>query len=691
MKADVPRPRLHERLGHLVDAARMPVLVAISYWLGAKAAFLVGTLSDQIFAPFWPPNIVLLCALLLVPTRRWWLCILAAFPAHAVAELEIGMDAPQLLVAFATNCMVALLNAFGVRKILGQPPWFDTLNKAALYVLITAVASPALSALGGAFVPILGGGAINDYWLHWLQWFASNALGSVTLGPILLIWLSEYRWRLGRAPIWSNVEGLLLGLVLLFFCMFAFELATRALGRGLVPALLYLPLPLVLWAALRFGVKGASSAVMIVTVVLIWRALNGPSLFSAEDPETNVFGMQAFLLGLAIPILLLGAAIEETRTAEQAVRESEDRMAFAAASANVCLWHFNRKTDRVWMTAHGRRMFGFGTGETITRSAVVKAIHPDDRDAAIAALRSAAIAGQLADNEFRIVRRNGEVRWIRARARTHSNDHGEQTFVSGTFADVTDRRAIEQEAASQRRELAHLTRVAMLGELSAGIAHELTQPLTAILSNAQAARLILADSAPDLGEITEMIEDIISEDNRAGEVIHRLRGLMKKGEPQYEPVDLNEVVHSTLRLLHSELIGRRAKIRTDLATELPLASGDAVQLQQVLLNLMMNALEAMTDVAPSGRIVLISTRATGNGYIEVSVADHGVGFASLRQPYLAQPFFTTKEGGLGLGLSICSSILKSHGGKLDLVNNPNGGATARFRLPEHQVVTGEVS
>src|SRR5207253_3750458 len=131
-----------------------PALVALIYFLGAEAAFYIGTLSDQIFALFWPPNVVLFCALLIAPQRRWWLYIAAAFPAHVIAELGVGMPAPQLLVAFATNCMVALLNAYCIRRLIGGPPWFGTFHAAFVYIAITAGLSPALSALGGAFVPV---------------------------------------------------------------------------------------------------------------------------------------------------------------------------------------------------------------------------------------------------------------------------------------------------------------------------------------------------------------------------------------------------------------------------------------------------------------------------------------------------------------------------------------------------------
>src|SRR5881397_1667828 len=163
---------------------RPPFLLAIAYYLGAQAAFSIGTLSDRIFAPFWPPNIILFCTLALVPKSHWWLYIAAAFPAHVIAE---PMPAAQSLVAFGTNCLVAILSAFGIQRFLREPPWFGTLRNAAIYVLITAGISPAISALGGAFVQIVGGGPIANYWTYWCNWSIPNALGSVTLGPVFLV------------------------------------------------------------------------------------------------------------------------------------------------------------------------------------------------------------------------------------------------------------------------------------------------------------------------------------------------------------------------------------------------------------------------------------------------------------------------------------------------------------------------
>ena len=156
-----------------------PILVGVAYYLGAEAAFLIGTLSDQIFAPFWPPNAILFCALVFVPYRRWPNYIAAVLPAHVIAELSIGMDWTQLFVAFATNSMVALLCALGLRWLLGTPPYFNSLQRAVSYALITAVCAPGVSALGGAFVRITGGGSLENYWRFWTEWYVANALASL--------------------------------------------------------------------------------------------------------------------------------------------------------------------------------------------------------------------------------------------------------------------------------------------------------------------------------------------------------------------------------------------------------------------------------------------------------------------------------------------------------------------------------
>ena len=297
-----------------------PVLVAIAYYLGAQTAFAIGTFSDRIFAPFWPPNIVLFCTLLFVPKRQWWLYIAATFPAHVLAEIAVGMPAAQLLVAFGTNCILAILNAVGVKWLLRQPPWFGTLWNASIYLLVTAAIGPALSAFGGAFVQILSGANIVNYWRSWGNWYLANALASVTLGPVFLIWFSRPS-EADRFSLRRKVEAVILALSLGLTCAIAFRMGFGTVTTEFLPTVLYSPLPLVLWAAIRFGQRGASGAVLVITVVSIWQNLHGSTLFNDLNPERNVLALQVFLMGVAVPVFLLGAAIDELRRTGEATRE----------------------------------------------------------------------------------------------------------------------------------------------------------------------------------------------------------------------------------------------------------------------------------------------------------------------------------------------------------------------------------
>jgi signal transduction histidine kinase len=249
------------------------------------------------------------------------------------------------------------------------------------------------------------------------------------------------------------------------------------------------------------------------------------------------------------------------------------------------------------------------------------------------------------------------------------------------------RRTAEAEAAQQRLEVAHLMRVSVLGELSGSIAHEINQPLTAILSNAQAALHLLGGDSPDLAEVRDALRDIVQEDNRAGEVIHRLRNLLKKGERKSEPININELIGSTIALLKSELISRDVTITLDLGNGLPAVSGDSIQLQQVLLNLVMNAMDAMASTPVAQRLVAISTRARVAGDVEIRIRDRGHGIRIQEDGRLFEPFFTTKQHGLGLGLTICSTIVQAHGGTLTLVNAEDGGAVARCSLPVREIAS----
>jgi signal transduction histidine kinase/integral membrane sensor domain MASE1 len=670
------------------ESAGPPIAVALLYLFGAEAAFFIGTLSDKIFAPIWPPNVVLFCTFLLVPEKRWWIFVLATFPVHVMAELGVGMTAPQLLVAFATNVGVAALGAVGVRMLLGGPPWLNSARRASLFMLVTVGAAPAIVAFAGAYVEILGTGPLSKYVTFWADWYLSNAVGSLTLAPVVIGFLDhsgDRPWTYRALP---GPKDVVLGAALVLVCIFAFEIASRTVATEFLPALLYAPLPIVLWIIMRSGVRGSGAAILLITLVLIGGALSGTGLFIAHDPETNVLALQIFIVGLGIPMVLLGASVDQARDAEHRERSREVQMMFAARNASIGFWHLDCPTDRLWLTDHCASMLGLPREGETSRAALIEAVHPEDRTRMAAAMHAA--GGGLSAAEFRVMGADGAVKWFVARSYTELTAHGLPASRCGFFADLTARKTAEAEVERQRNELARLTRISTLNELSGAIAHELNQPLAAILSNAETALHILANGAPNLREIGEILQDIVHEDARAGGIIQRVRALVKPDDIKSDVIDLNALATSTLDLLHSEFVERKVRVETRLTADLPRVPGDPIQLQQAFLNLVMNAIEAMGSTPLEERAITVFAGATAGG-LQLGVADHGPGIAEEHKELVFQPFFTTKKRGLGLGLSICSTIAASHGGDLRLLGNDDGGTTAILQLPTNVPKSSEAS
>ena len=252
--------------------------------------------------------------------------------------------------------------------------------------------------------------------------------------------------------------------------------------------------------------------------------------------------------------------------------------------------------------------------------------------------------------------------------------------VLSIVRDVTERKVAEQEARELRDELAHVGRVTSLGALTGSLAHEINQPLASIMANAQAALRLLDSPRLDKAELRDALDDIVSDDRRAGEVLRRLRALLTKEAPESRPLDIKDTMEEILQLVHSDVVMRRVALETDLANDLPLVQGDRVQLQQVALNLLINAFEAVQDLdVARRRVALQATRQ--DGQVVVSVVDYGRGIATADIDRIFEPFYTTKPDGMGLGLPICRTIAVSHGGALTAASNDHGGMTFSLRLP----------
>jgi C4-dicarboxylate-specific signal transduction histidine kinase len=247
--------------------------------------------------------------------------------------------------------------------------------------------------------------------------------------------------------------------------------------------------------------------------------------------------------------------------------------------------------------------------------------------------------------------------------------------------EIEERRRIEAESQRLRAELTHANRIGILGVLAAAIAHETNQPLAAMLNNAQAALRLLRQGSPDLGEVREALEEIVADDKRAAAVIDRLRSMAKKDEVHRAPYDLNAVVGDVLHLLRSEAAFQRTRVTEDLDPAIPELHGDPVQIQQVVLNLLLNALQAMEDEDEDARHVVLTTRGGDRGGVSLSVADSGPGLDPEIVESAFEPFVTTKSHGMGLGLALCRTIVEGQGGHLRAENRPEGGARISFWLP----------
>lgn len=363
------------------------------------------------------------------------------------------------------------------------------------------------------------------------------------------------------------------------------------------------------------------------------------------------------------------------------VRESEARLGLAAEAANLGVWTRELPDGKIWATPHWRRLLGFTEAERITVDRFFERVHPEDRSLVRETLWKSERENDRYELEYRLLFPNGSIRWIASRGRFETKGAEKRIVASGVSVDITARKEAEAALHNQRNALAHLSRVTLLGELSGSLAHELNQPLTAILSNAQAALRFLDQPDLDRAEITEILREIVAADQRASDVIRSLRALFQKGETRRAALRLNAAIETVLRLLRSDFARQQIAIETHLDAADPWIVGDEVQLQQVLLNLLLNAADAMESLNAACRVIAITTEAASDAQLLVRIRDHGPGLSAEALEQALNPFFSTKPDGLGLGLAVCRTILEAHRTSLQMWNRPEGGAEFSFQLP----------
>jgi PAS domain S-box-containing protein len=374
--------------------------------------------------------------------------------------------------------------------------------------------------------------------------------------------------------------------------------------------------------------------------------------------------------------------IEERRRAEDALRRSETYLNDAQRVSHTGSWRHDLVSGEVTISPEGFRIWGIKPDEdaSVTEFFFGR-MHPEDAPLVAQAYAAARLKKVEFQSDFRIVLPDGIVKNIHSVGHPILNLSGDIIEFVGAALDVTERKRAEEALRQAQADLAHVNRVTTMGELAASIAHEVNQPLAAVALNANACLRWLARESPDLDEAREAARRVIRDGNRANEVITRLRALVQKTETQKTRLDINEAIEEVVLLTQNEAARKGVRLRLELTADLPPVFGDRVQLQQVILNLVMNGVEAMGAVIDRPRELLIRSHSHESGHVLIAVQDCGVGIAREDLEKIFNAFYTTKSQGMGMGLAISRSIIEAHGGRLWATPNAGDGATIQFTLP----------
>jgi PAS domain S-box-containing protein len=511
------------------------------------------------------------------------------------------------------------------------------------------------------------------------------------LVPAILGWFSKGSARRQKSrSYYLEAAALIAGLVALGYVTF------DASWRYSSQALLYSLVPFMLWSALRFGTTGVSTSTIVIAVLALWGAAHGRGPFIESQLLNNVLSLQLFLFFTAAPFMVLAAVVEENRQAsEQKLRASEERLAettrlygelqnreakirrlVEANVVGIAMW--NLEGAFTGANEAFLRMLQYGHEDLVSGRVRWMDLTPPEwrgRDEeAIADLIKTGIAQPYEKEYFR---KDGSRVPVLVGAAMFEGSRNEGVAFG---LDLSEQKRAEAEIRALTDQLYRENRVSTMGELAASLAHEIKQPISAAMTDARTCSRWLTRGRPDLAEAQTAASRVVKDVARASEIIGRVRSLFKKDNLQHEEVDINELIQEMIALLQGEASRHSISIHSDFSLDLPPIMADRVQLQQVLMNLMLNSIEAMKSMNTPGKLT-IKSQQDDSGQLLISVMDTGVGVPPEKIDQIFNAFFTSKPQGTGMGLAISRSIIESHGGRLWAAPNAGPGATLHFTLP----------
>jgi len=407
----------------------------------------------------------------------------------------------------------------------------------------------------------------------------------------------------------------------------------------------------------------------VLTQLVIWRVVQMPILL-----------VPPFLIALTAMGFEVNRDLLRASRLARDLRESQQRLELALNAAGGGLWTWDVIAGRIWATERARTILGLSASDELHASDILRIADSQTTPQREASLRQALERGGEYAMQLRIDRPGGAAHWLVARGSVELGASGKPELVHGAVRDVTSERAAEDEANELRRKLAHSGRVTMLGQLASGLAHELSQPLSAIQQNIETAQILLAREHVDLSELRKIVDDVLRDNRRGADVVQRLRAWFTQGRINMEPVRIDEIVQDMVTLVRTDALTKHVVVDCSVPRTLPAVHADRVHLSQVLLNLIMNAMEAAVGGQAARRQVLIEARAGDDGWCEVAVSDTGPGIPPEQLDRVFEPFVTAKATGMGIGLTISRTIVEAHGGKLWAESSAHG-ATFRFTVP----------